>query len=70
MQPNGNAIDTSDSEELREQIWDWIYNNGPKPVAAVSEQFQVTVPTVISLLDHSWFAIDEDVVSIATVDNH
>jgi hypothetical protein len=60
MQPN------SDAEELRTQIWDWIYANGPKPVEEVSNHFEITVPTVISVLDHSWFAISNDVVSIAT----
>lgn len=68
MQSNGDAHDGS-SDELREKIWDWIYNNGPKPVAEVSQQFQVAVPTVISLIDHSWFAIEQDMVSIATADN-
>lgn len=63
MQPS------SDAEVLRTQIWDWIYANGPKPVSEVSEQFQVTVPTAISVLDHSWFAIDDDVVSIATAES-
>ncbi|MEZ6134086.1 MAG: hypothetical protein R3C53_04155 [Pirellulaceae bacterium] len=57
---------SSDAEELRTQIWDWIYANGPKPLSEVSQHFQIAESTVIAVLDHSWFAIEDEVVTIAT----
>ncbi len=58
----------NDTEELRGQIWDWIYANGPKPVEEVSSHFEIAMPTAISILDHAWFSLADDVVTIAQSD--
>lgn len=60
----------SDEELAREQqrtdIWDRIYAKGPLSLEQLADEMQMTIPTVVGLVDHSWFSLQDELVSIAT----
>ena len=53
------------TEELREVIWDHLYQRGRQTVADLADQMQLSVETVTVLVDHDWFAKQDDSVAIA-----
>ena len=55
----------SETEQLRADLWDDIYKDGPQSVASLAASRQLTHQTVIGLVYHAWFVIINDVVSIA-----
>lgn len=55
----------SETEQLRADLWDDIYKDGPQLVATLAANRQLTSQTVIGLVDHAWFVIENDIVSIA-----
>lgn len=52
-------------EDLRVDIWDLIYRDGPQSIEQLSEQLQMGPPTVAGLVDHAWFFTLENKVHIA-----
>ena len=55
-------------EQLRTNIFDRIYHNGPQSIDQLAEYMQMNMQTVIGLVDHAWFSVDNELVGIATDD--
>lgn len=53
-------------EELRNQIWDYLHRAGePQPVDEIARQVDADPQTVLGVVDHSWFRVENDLVAIA-----
>ncbi len=59
-------MSNQEHEELRATVWDNIYQNGPQSIDQLATEMQLSIPTVIGLVDHSWFSINDQVVEIAS----
>lgn len=55
-----------EQEQLRANIWDYIYSSGPQSVEQLAEQLEISPQTVSGLVDHAWFSSQDDLVTIAT----
>ncbi len=56
-------------EQLRETIWDHLFQNGQQSLEDLSERLQLSVPTIVGLVDHEWFSVEDHQVIIATKDS-
>ncbi len=59
-------MSAEEHEQLRANIWDLIYNSGPKSIEQLSSEMVLSVPMVVGLVDHTWFSVSNELVSIAT----
>lgn len=59
-------MSAEEHEQLRANIWDLIYHSGPKSIEQLSSEMVLSVPMVVGLVDHTWFSVSNDLVSIAT----
>lgn len=55
-----------DVEQLRTEIWDEIYKSGPRSVSALAENRQIPEQSVLVAVEHDWFEVSEELVSIAS----
>lgn len=60
-------MNLDENEQLRSNIWDQIYRDGPQTIGHLSEQMQMSIPAVFDLVDHAWFAVRDEQVDIAKV---
>ncbi len=59
-------MNVEEHEQLRADIWDHIYSVGPQSVAQLAEQMQLSQQQVVGLVDHAWFAVNDELIGIAT----
>ncbi|MCA9128514.1 MAG: hypothetical protein KDB22_15610 [Planctomycetales bacterium] len=55
-----------DDEQIRTEIWDEIYKSGPQSIAILAEVKQLDEQVILSVVQHDWFDLDDQIVSIAT----
>ena len=53
-------------DEIRTEVWDYLYKNGPASLETIARASGRTVQTIQAATDHEWFAMRGDVVAIAT----
>ena len=51
--------------EIRTEIWDYLYKNGPTSLDTISRALGQSLQTVEAAVDHEWFAMRADVAAIA-----
>ncbi len=53
-------------EELRSEIWDYLYRNGqPQSVDSIADHMQSDPESIRLAVDHEWFDVTHDLVAIA-----
>ena len=55
-------------EQARIQVWDFVFKNGPSTLVRIAESCQHDPATVAAIVDHDWFTLQGDTVTIATSD--
>ena len=54
-------------DELRIQIWDLLYHaQGPQSIGAIAKSTDQDVETICAAVEHEWFTVDGDLVTIST----
>jgi hypothetical protein len=53
-------------ESLRTQLWDQLFQDGPQSARELAEKMQLSLATVIGLVDHAWFSMTGELIEIAT----
>jgi hypothetical protein len=53
--------------QLRIDIWDHIYKSGPCSIAQIANHFRISYEEVQEAIVNDWFAVQDEVVSNATV---
>ncbi len=54
------------TDELRDTIWEYLYHGKePKTIDEIATYVDQDVPTVSAAVDHEWFTVTQDRVSIA-----
>jgi hypothetical protein len=53
-------------DEIRTEVWDYLYKNGPASLETIASASGRTVQTIQAATEHEWFAMRGDVVAIAT----
>lgn len=57
-------------EELRTEIWDFLYRSGEaKTVELIADSLQQSPETVREAVDHGWFEVSGDIIRIAGGDD-
>ncbi len=51
--------------EIRTEIWDYLYKNGPTSLDTIARALGQSLQTVEAAVDHEWFAMRADVAAIA-----
>lgn len=54
-----------ENERLRTDLWDLIFQQGPMSLEQLSERAALSVPSVLHAVEHPWFSIHGELVSIA-----
>ena len=52
-------------DEIRIEIWDYLYKNGPTSLKAIAGAVGRSIQTIEAAVDHEWFTMRADVASIA-----
>ena len=53
-------------EELRSEIWDYLYRTGqPQLVNSIADHMQSDPESIRLAVDHEWFDVTHDLVAIA-----
>ena len=55
-------------EQARIQVWDFVFKHGPSTLARLADDCGHDLNTVAAIVDHDWFTLQGDTVSIATSD--
>ena len=56
-------------DELRNQVWDYLFRLGePQQIAVIAEQMDETPSTIQQVVDNPWFEVQDGWVAIAHVD--
>ncbi len=54
-------------DELRIQIWDLLYHaQVPQTIGEIAESTDQDVETICAAVEHEWFTVDGDPVTIST----
>ncbi len=59
-------MNVEEHEQLRANIWDHIYAVGPQSVEQLANQLELSQQQVVGLVDHAWFAVQDELIAIAT----
>ena len=51
--------------EIRTEVWDYLYKNGPASLATIAKALGQTVQTIQAAAVNEWFVTRGDVVAIA-----
>lgn len=52
-------------DEIRAEVWDYLYKSGPASLETIAQASGQTVETIQAATDHEWFATRGEVVAIA-----
>ena len=52
-------------DEIRTEVWDYLYKNGPASWETIAAVLGQTVQTIQAATVHEWFVTRDDVVAIA-----
>lgn len=63
-------MSTSQIEQLREKIWDYLFHNGQQSIEGLAEKFDLIVPVVKQTIDCDWFVVEGQQVTIAKSRGH
>jgi hypothetical protein len=57
---------TKNMEQLRTEIWDFVFTSGPQTINEIAERLRLNQETVDSAVDHEWFQRQGETIAIAT----
>lgn len=55
-------------DQTRTDIWDYVFKSGPQTIGQIATQLAIDPSEVMSIVNHDWFTLQGDTVTIATND--
>jgi hypothetical protein len=66
--PKPHVNDAIDIDDVRDRIWDYLFKTkATHPLGDIAALVECDIPTVRTAVNHEWFRVAEDRVSIAYV---
>ncbi len=52
-------------DQIRIDVWDLVFRSGPQSISQIAETLPLEPREVEAAVDHAWFTLQNDIVSIA-----